>query len=361
MVQSMGAKLAGAAAALAVGMAAGVVAERQLVSRKLTADPWLREKLGSLRGEEVVVETSDGVRLHVEVDTPPGFDPLVHPTVVFSHGYSLNHNTWHFQREAMRPLTRLVFWDQRAHGRSTRGPSGSHNIDRLGRDLHAVISAIAPDGPLMLVGHSMGGMTVMSLAADFPDLIAERVLAVALLGTSSGGMAEARFGLPKAVAQAAHRLTPFVAPTLVSRGALIEASRQRASDLAKIVLQRYSFGSSVPVEVAEFSVDMINATPLEVVGEFLPTFDQHDKRDALAALHGIEVLVMVGKSDKMTPLDHSFEIVRRVPHAELVVLEETGHMLMLERPDEVNRELIALYERACRATADGSHLDDADQ
>jgi pimeloyl-ACP methyl ester carboxylesterase len=349
MAQSLGAKAVGAAAALAVGVVAGVVAERRLIGRKLTADPWLRGQLGSLRGDEVVVDTPDGVELHVEVDTPPGFDPQVHPTVVFSHGYSLNHNTWHFQRAAMRPLTRLVFWDQRAHGRSTRGPAGSHNIDRLGRDLYAVIAAVAPEGPLMLVGHSMGGMTVMSLAADHPELMAERVVAVALLGTSSGGLAEAQFGLPKPVARAAHRMTPFVAPALVTRGALIEASRERASDLAKIVLQRYSFGSDVPAEVAEFSVDMINATPLDVVGEFLPTFDQHDKRDALASLHGLEVLVMVGKQDKMTPLDHSFEIVRRVPHAELIVLNETGHMLMLERPDEVNRELIALYERGARA------------
>lgn len=354
MVESLGARLAGAAVALAAGVAAGFVAERQLVHRRLSTDPGLREQLGSLRGEDVWVETTDGVQLHVEVDTPPGFDPASHPTVVFSHGYSLNHNTWHFQREAMRPLTRLVFWDQRAHGRSARGAPGSHHIDQLGRDLQAVIAAVAPEGPLMLVGHSMGGMTVMSLAAHTPELFADRVLAVALLGTSSGGMDQAQFGLPKPMARAAHRLTPFVAPALVARGAYIEASRQRASDLAKIVMQRYSFGSAVPPEIAEFSLDMINATPLEVVGEFLPTFDQHDKREALAALHGIDVLVMVGQSDKMTPPDHSFEIVRRVPHAELVVLPDTGHMLMLERPEEVNRELIDLWQRARRTTeADG--------
>lgn len=353
MAESLGWQIAGAAAAVAVGAAAGVLAERRLVRRRLTADPWLRERLGSLRGDPMLIETPDGAALYVEVDTPEGFDAERDPTVVFSHGYTLNLDTWHYQREAMRPLTRLVFWDQRAHGRSRRGPAGSHNIDQLGHDLHLVISNVAPSGPLMLVGHSMGGMTVMSLAADFPEMFAERVTGVALLGTSSGNMDQALLGLPGPVARAAHRLTPLVAPTLVSRGDLIESTRQRTSDLSKIILSQYSFGSSVPAEIADFTADMINATPVDVVGEFLPTFDAHDKRAALAALHGIEVLVMVGKADKMTPPEHSYEIIRRVPHAELVVLPDTGHMLMLERADEVSGELIELWRRARRAAGHG--------
>jgi pimeloyl-ACP methyl ester carboxylesterase len=341
--------VAGVLAALAAGTAAGVVAERRFVRRKLTADPWLRERLGSLRGEKVLVESSDGTELHVEVDTPEGFDPARHPTVVFGHGYTLNHDTWHFQREAMRPFTRLVFWDQRAHGRSKRGPAGSHTIDQLGHDLYRVLTDVVPYGPLMLVGHSMGGMTVMSLAAHYPELFRERVVGVALLGTSAAGIMDMPLGLPAPIGVAANRLTPVVAPQLVARGPLLDATRQRASDLSKVILHRYSFGSSVPVEVAEFTFDMINATPVDVVGEFLPTFPSHDKKEALATLDGIEVLVMVGTADLMTPPSHSHEIVKRVAHAELVLLPETGHMLMVERPEEVNRELLDLFRRAERS------------
>lgn len=353
-------KVAGVVAALATGAAAGVVAERRFVRRKLTADPWLRDRLGSLRGEKVLVEASDGTELHVEVDTPEGFDPTRHPTVVFSHGYTLNQDTWHFQREAMRPFTRLVFWDQRAHGRSKRGPTGSHTIDQLGHDLYRVISDVVPMGPLMLVGHSMGGMTVMSLAQHYPELIRERVDGVALLGTSAAGIMDMPLGLPAPLARAANRLTPVVAPQLVARGALIDATRERASDLSKIILHRYSFGSSVPVEVAEFTFDMINATPVDVVGEFLPTFQTHDKSEALATLDGIEVLVMVGTADLMTPQIHSQEIIKRVAHAELVLLPSTGHMLMMERPEEVNRELLDLFrraERSAQAAADEAATD----
>ncbi|MFM2438769.1 MAG: hypothetical protein RLZ55_1594 [Actinomycetota bacterium] len=348
MVESFGVKAAGMLAALVAGAAAGVMAERRIVGDQIRSDPDLRSKLGSLRGDIGRVVLTDGAELHVEVDTPEGWREGIDPTIVFSHGYALNLDTWHFQREALRPYARLVFWDQRAHGRSGAGPAGSHTIDQLGHDLRKVVLEYAPEGPLMLVGHSMGGMTVMSLAASYPQIFAERVIGVALIGTSSGGLAEVPLGLPGPVAKVAHRLAPVLAPEMIRRKDLIDASRERASDLSLILTKRYSFGSEVPPEVAQFAFDMINETPIEVVGEFLPTFDRHDKRTALEALHGLEVLVMVGRDDKMTPPDHSFEIIRRVPHGELVVLAETGHMLMLERPDEVNAELIALFERAVR-------------
>jgi len=350
VVESSLYKAAGAVAAVAAGAALGALVERRVVHDRVQADTPLMQELGSLRGEFTQAETIDSTKLHIEIDTPPNFDPQTTPTIVFSHGYALNLDTWHFQRKALRPFARLVFWDQRAHGRSQRGPSGSHHIDQIGQDLNSVIQSVAPDGPLLLVGHSMGGMTVMSYAAHHREEFTERVIGTALLATSAGSFAEAPLGLPAPLAKIAHRLAPVVAPTLINQSELIEASRQRVSDLSRILTHRYSFDSPVPPEVAQFTFDMINQTPVDVVGEFLPTFDAHDKHEALAALHGREVLVMVGRSDKMTPPGYSFEIVRRAPHAELVVLSSTGHMLMLERPVEVNRELIALLDRSRRST-----------
>ena len=85
-----------------------------------------------------------------------------------------------------------VIYDQRSHGRSERAPRASCTIDQLGHDLAAVLRALAPDGPLVLVGHSMGGMTIMALAEQQPELFAERVLGVAFLATSAAEVAEPR-------------------------------------------------------------------------------------------------------------------------------------------------------------------------
>ena len=113
----------------AVGAAVGFAAERYVVGRSLRGDdPYAEEKFGSLRGVPKTVETTDGVLLHVEVDGDTSTSPL---TVVFTHGYALNQDSWHFQRRDLAGRARLVFWDQRSHGRSGRAPEGSVTFERL--------------------------------------------------------------------------------------------------------------------------------------------------------------------------------------------------------------------------------------
>ena len=125
------------------------------------------------------VTTDDGVDLHVEFDG----DPDAALTVVFSHGFTARLAEWELQRAALRDRARLVFWDQRGHGRSGWTPLTAATIDRTGQDLGAVLDATTPTGPVVLVGHSMGGMSVMALARQRPELFGTRVVGVFLLAT----------------------------------------------------------------------------------------------------------------------------------------------------------------------------------
>ncbi len=93
---------------------------------------------------------------------------------------------------------------------------------------------------------------------------------------------------------------------------------------------------------------MIASTSLRVVSDFLPTLADHDRREALPAMHGCEVLVIVGDSDLLTPAEHSEEIVHLVPGAEHVVVRNAGHLLMLEHPDVVTGHIVELVERCLR-------------
>jgi pimeloyl-ACP methyl ester carboxylesterase len=342
-------------AAAGMGAVLGLAAERIAVARVIRPAEAREEgdgrggpPLGSVRGEPHVV-VSHGVPLHVEVDEPD--EGATGVTIVLSHGYALTLDSWHYQRLALRGRYRLVLWDQRGHGRSGTGPPGSSTIDQVGADLAEVIDNLAADGPLILLGHSMGGMTVMSLAAQRPEIF-ERVIAVGLLSTSAGGTGGVDLGLA-GVGRLAMSVAPMAARLLARQPGLVARGRRLGSDLESLLVRRYSFASPVPPQLITFAARMIAETRMEVISDFLPTFGGHDKREALAVLHGHEVLVMVGDRDLITPAAQSEEIVRRLPQAEHIVVQHSGHLLPLEHPDLVNihlEELLAAADVVLRAS-----------
>ena len=362
--------LAGAAiGVVAAGAAAGVALERLTVGRGMRRKARLAldstGPYGTLRGTPGKAYADDGTELYYEVDeVEPDTTPLAPRrrrlfgrkapapvTVVFSHGYCLGQDSWHFQRAALRGVVRTVHWDQRSHGRSARGVAQHQDgipltIDQLGRDLKAVIDAAAPEGPIVLVGHSMGGMTVMALADQYPELIRDRVVGVALVGTSSGRLGEVNFGLPVAGVNAVRRVLPGVLRALGQRADLVERGRRATSDLFAGIIKRYSFASKdVDPAIERFAERMIEATPIDVVAEFYPAFTDHDKTEALAHFTGLPVLVLAGVGDLVTPSEHSEAIADLLPDAELVLVPDAGHLVMLEHPEAVTDRLADLLTR----------------
>ncbi|WP_116114583.1 alpha/beta fold hydrolase [Austwickia chelonae] len=345
--------------------AAGVAADRLSRDRRIALA--LDEERGMARDSayhdepdrQFVVLASDGVPLHVEVDEArgPDRDRAGRPTVVFSHGYCLSRRCWVFQRRALREAGyRVVLWDQRGHGLSGTGETDSYHIDQLGRDLEKVIAEVAPDGPLVLVGHSMGGMTLMALGLDHPELVRERVVGAAFVATSTGGLSTVSYGLGAAAGKAVHLFGPAAAGRLASFQGAVDGAVRAGKDVMNFVVDWGSFGSPVPMSIAELTTDMIFATRMEVISAFMPHFDRHDKREALSTFRGIETLVLNGSSDRLTPPSHSDEIVRLLPGAEHIVIEDAGHVIMLEHPEILNEQILALLRRAERAGAPSIEL-----
>ncbi|MET7713483.1 alpha/beta hydrolase [Streptomyces sp. NPDC005407] len=361
--------IAGAAiGVIAAGAAAGVALERLTVGRGMRKKARLAldasGPYGSLRGLPGKAIADDGTELYYEADEvdPDAGAPRrrrlfgrkapAPVTVVFSHGYCLSQDSWHFQRAALRGLVRTVYWDQRSHGRSARGAAQSGEdavpvaIDQLGRDLKAVIDAAAPEGPLVLVGHSMGGMTVMALADHFPELVRERVSGVAFIGTSAGKLGEVNYGLPVAGVNAVRRVLPGVLKALGSQAELVERGRRATADLFAGLIKRYSFSSrDVDPAVARFAERMIEGTPIDVVAEFYPAFVEHDKAEALEIFREVPVLVLAGDKDLVTPSSHSEGIADLLPDSELVIVPDGGHLVMLEHPEVVTDRLADLLAR----------------
>jgi pimeloyl-ACP methyl ester carboxylesterase len=344
--------LAAGAGLMAAGTAVGLAAERYAIGRiRHGPDSEAEQPFGRLRADRTrTVTASDGVPLAVE-EVGPLDAPL---TVVFVHGYTLNMGSWHYQRTGLadmrNPRLRMVFYDQRSHGRSGRAPSESANIEQLGDDLDRVLTEMAPRGPVVLCGHSMGGMTVMALADAHPEYFGSRIVGVALLSTSTGRLSEVTLGLPAALARLRAPVMPLLLRGMKTRTALIERTRRIGTDIAWLLTRKYSFGSAeVSPALVEYVGAMIAATPVDVIADFYRALHDHDKLTALSTLNNVEALIVVGDKDLLTPAAHSQRMAESLPRAELLVVPDTGHLAMMERPAPINLRLRAFLHRAARS------------
>jgi len=329
----------------AIGVAAAGTAIAVGVARR-KQDPPRSEKLGGLRPDhEYTVITEDGIELSVEeVDPADGGKPAL--TMVFVHGFALDRRSWHFQRKALARLTeprvRQVLYDQRSHGRSGRANEASSTIDQLGRDLGEVMDKL--DGPVVLVGHSMGGMTIMALAEQRPQLFEDQVYGVAFLGTSAGEVGKR--GLPRPLLSRYNPLTRNLGKLADWQPGMVELVRAAGGQLTRRAVRSLAFGDKdVDSALVDLTMEMIDANPVRVVADFIDTLGTHNRYAALAGLKHTHVQVLSGDADRMTQFSHAERIAFELPDAELVRVRGAGHMVMLEQPQAVNDHLVMLAQQ----------------
>lgn len=268
-------------------------------------------------------------------------------TLIFAHGYGLNMDCWHFERRDLAGIGTMVFYDQRSHGRSGRSPKEHVSIEQLGRDLFGIMEEFAPTGPVILIGHSMGGMSIMALAEQHPEIFGDRVIGVELCSTSSR---RAGPGPDRAAGQGrdadpgagdADRLGPGPGPRRGRAQPQGRHGHQLPADPEVLVRLR-----GAGKRFTEFVNEMIAATPISVIAEFYPIFAMHQRYDHLEPLQKVECVVIGGDSDHLTPFEHSEDIVRHVPGAELVEVKNCGHLGLIEHHREFTAALLGMIERA---------------
>jgi pimeloyl-ACP methyl ester carboxylesterase len=340
----------------AAAVATGLAVERYAIGRyRRGHDPESGQQFGLLPADRRrTVRASDETPLYVEEVGPP--DAAL--TVLFAHGYANSLGTWHYQRLGLadmeNPAVRMVFYDHRGHGRSGESSQERSTIDQLGDDLAVVLDEVVPSGPVVLVGHSMGGMTIMALADHRPELFGERIIGVALVSTSTGRMAEVTLGLPALLARAKNPVLPRLVAQLRRRARLAERGRHVTGDLVWLFVRRMGFGSKyVSGALVDYVADIIAGTPIKTIADFYPALMEHDKLAALPVLRDLPVLVVVGENDLVTPPDHARAIAAELPDADLLVVEGTGHMVMMERAPLVNLHLRTFLHRAYRRAGGG--------
>jgi len=341
------------AAVTGVALGAGAHGIRVARQRRGTDDPYADEPLGVLEpSRESTVVADDGQPISCEeVDPEDGGTPDL--TVVLVPGYTLDRRCWHFQRRDLArlggPRVRQVLYDQRGHGRSGLGCAESSTIEQLGSDLDAVLRALVPDGPIVLAGHSMGGMTIMALAEQRPELFAQRIRGVAFVATSAGDVG--RSGLPRPMLAKHNPATLALGFAAQWQPDLVERVRRAGGPITWSVIRAIAFGDrQVSPSLVDLMASMIDGTSLKVITDFTKTIGAHSRYRVLATLRRCRVLVIGGDSDRITPFWHAEAIATELPDAHLVRVEGAGHMVMLERERLVTGHLVELVRQCVKGT-----------
>ncbi|GAB2592116.1 alpha/beta hydrolase [Paractinoplanes abujensis] len=289
----------------------------------------------------------DGVRLHVEAYGPADA-PL---TVVLAHGWCQDRRTWKHQISALRVLgarrPRVIVYDTRGHGRSGATGLGGATLGQLGDDLAEVLRRYAPTGPIVLGGHSMGGMTIMEYAHAHPGEFAQRVTGLLFVSTTAEGHTHTQYGLPARIA-ALMRAGETLGAGVLARSGPWRPHRAVLPALRPAV-RWLLFGDDYDEDALDLAMRCFGRASLRSIGAFRSSIGAQQRLDTLTALADVPATVLVGERDRLTPPACARSIAEALPFADLRVVPGAGHMLPLERPHEVSAALTAIVERATPA------------
>lgn len=285
---------------------------------------------GSTTTRTLSIPAAHGAVLSATEFLPPGPPRPDAPTVVLAHGWTLARASWErVVREVQSHRSvRVITYDQRGHGRSTWGSLRAQPIKGLADDLATVIAAAAPTGPLVLGGHSMGGMTVLSYAGAHRSAFRDRVRGVALVSTAASieGRREVR---GEALAMALAARVP-----LLRMGMFVPGR----------VLRDLNFGEEPDRAGVRDTTRLIRRTSLATTGRYFASIRDHDETEALGELAGVPTHILVGAKDRLTPARWARSLHDGIPGSQLTVLPGKGHMLTLEATDVVAETLVALVD-----------------
>lgn len=301
------------------------------------------------RADSVNIPGADGAVLHVEME-----GAATGPILVFTHGWGLSARIWAEARADLGSRFGLVFWDLPGLGRSGR-PTAGYSIEGFAEDLHAVIDSLPGDRPVILVGHSIGGMTVQTFCARHPELLNRRVAAIVLENTTHTNPLETMvfsrvFRPLQPMIELASRLDMVLSPALwvMNWQAYLSGSTHLAARLA-------GFGTRPTREQLERTARLPTKNSPAVQARGNVAMMHWSVTDRLPRID-VPALVFVGGRDLITR-DHAGEtIASALPQGRLVRVDDAGHMGPVEKAAFYNEQIgdFAEFVRLLRSRAPAS-------
>lgn len=335
----------GRRALVALGIAGVISAVTKAAAVRLERmpDPEAGEQLSEPLGEKGhYVRSFDRARVYTE-EIGQG------ENLVLVHGWFCNTDMWHYQKKLLADRYHIVCYDQRGHRRSECPECKAFTSEELALDLKAVLDDQIGDEPAVLVGHSMGGISILRFLQMFPEELGERVKGVALVDTTNVPMSETMLG-----GRALDSIQkPFVEPIMswaIAHPKFSNGVKNTVVDTALFLLAtRYlGYGSGASLTHMQYIQEMAGKTPMKgacQAGLGLIGYEDTIPLDKLRESK-IPVLIWVGEKDKLTRPEVSIQMKHQLPEAEFRLVPDTGHPSYMEEYELFNRALIELAAKS---------------
>ena len=335
--------LATAIALLSLAVAGGWIrrfASMALGGPKPAVGAAAAEPFDNRSGEVHEVRRPDGTVLRVEC-----YGPVDAPPIVMTHGWGCDSTEWFYAKKHLADRFRLILWDEPGLGLSKKPDNNDYRLEKLAADLGAVLEFVG-DQPAVLVGHSIGGMIVLTFCKAFSPSLSQRVAGIVLAHTTYTNPVRTT----KRAAFYTAIETPVLIPLLHLTIALwplvwvmnwlsyLNGSAHRST-------HKESFaGTETRGQLDFFARFMPRGRPDVLARGMLGMIDY----DATATLKTIPVptLVIVGDQDSTTLPEAGEYIKRHVPRAELETLSPAKHLGLIEQHGAFDK-LVAEFADSC--------------
>ena len=294
----------------------------------------------SLRPDsEVNVQGASGARLHVE-----RYGSSDAPAIVLTHGAGANRTSWYYVVRALAERYQVVVWDMPGLGHSEKPRDGDYSLESHARDLELVTSVVGP-GPVLLAGHSMGGMVVLTFCRLFPQHLGTRVHGLVLVDTSHTNPAKTTtaagfiHAIQKPILEPLLHVTAWLAPVVWLMSAL-----SYLNGSSHVLGMFFGFaGSETRGQLDLAARYNVVSWPGVQAREVLAMFRYHAEM-VLSAIP-VPTLVCTGHRDRMIVPETARAMADRIPDARMARLEPAGHMSVFERHEQLVSELDSFATR----------------
>jgi pimeloyl-ACP methyl ester carboxylesterase len=272
----------------------------------------------------------DGSTIHIEYYGPADGQPII-----FVHGWNASLQNWFYQRVYFQKNYRLILMDLPGLGKSSRPANKDFSLTKMAADLQAVIEHTGVSNPI-LWGHSIGGMTILTLLAQSPPL-PQAIRGVILEHTT--------YTNPVRTILSASLMTALQKPVLVplcwlmiGLSPLLWITRWMSyvNGNAHLMTRLLTFTGTQSARQLDFSTLLSTMAPPAVTARGVLGMFKYDVTNELSSIV-VPTLLLAANHDLLTKPEASVYMQHQMPNAQLVQVAPAGHQGLLERHAEVNQ------------------------